>query len=110
MEATRELCLLDVLEALEGLDDAALCTVIARAQGLLLDHPVSRDRGPSLAVEVVGREEGRLLAIYRALAPLTQRRLLGQMARLVRAPRRLVRRPPLSVPAPSPRPAAAGRA
>ena len=30
---------------------------------------------PLLAVEVVGREESRMLALYRALAPLAQRRL-----------------------------------
>ena len=47
----------------------------ARALGLLLDRPVDPDIIPLLAVEVVGREESRMLAIYRALAPLAQRRL-----------------------------------
>ena len=109
MEATRDLCLLEVLTALDSLDDDALCTVIAHAQGLLLDHPVVPNRSPALAVEVVGREEGRLLASYRALAPLAQRRVLGHMARLMRAPRRLVRRPALNVQAAA-QPAAAVRA
>lgn len=110
MEATRDLCLLDVLEALDGLDDAGLCTIIARAQGLLLDHPVPPDLTPTLAVEVVGREEGRLLATYRALAPLAQRRVLGHMGRLVRAPHRLARRSKLALPAASAHGAAIGRA
>ena len=92
MEATRNVALVDVLEALEGLDDEALCTVIARAQGLLLDHPVSPHLTPTLAVEVVGREEGRLLATYRALAPLAQRRVLHHTMRLVQTPHRLARR------------------
>jgi hypothetical protein len=49
--------------------------VSARVLGLLLDRPVDPDIIPMLAVEVVGREESHMLALYRALAPLPQRRL-----------------------------------
>lgn len=51
--------------ALDELDDDALRGVIARAQGLLLE------RSGSLAVEIVERVEGDLLAAYRVLAPST---------------------------------------
>jgi hypothetical protein len=44
-----------------------------------------------LVVEVVVREERHLLAAYRALAPLAQRRVLSYAVRLVRAPRRMGR-------------------
>ena len=81
-----------VLTALEKLNDDDLRAVIARAQGLLLDRPGSRDVTPALAVELVGCEEGRLLAAYRALAPLRQRRLVSHVLRLVRASRPLARR------------------
>lgn len=37
------------------------------AQKLLLDRPVSREQTPSLAVEVITDEEGRLLSVYRSL-------------------------------------------
>src|SRR5947209_17433735 len=67
--------LLAVLAALEELGDEELQAVSARALGLLLDRPVDPAIIPLLAVEVVGREESRMLAIYRALAPLAQRRL-----------------------------------
>ena len=67
--------LLAVLAALEELGDEELQAVSARALGLLLDRPVDPDIIPLLAVEVVGREESRMLAFYRALAPLAQRRL-----------------------------------
>ena len=66
---------LTVLAALEELGDEDLQAVSARALGLLLDRPVDPAIIPLLAVEVVGREESRMLAIYRALAPLAQRRL-----------------------------------
>ena len=69
------LTLPEVLAALEQLGDEELHAVIARAQGLLLDRPAERSETPMLAVEVVAREESRLLAAYRALAPLAQRRL-----------------------------------
>jgi hypothetical protein len=88
---TDALMLPEVLAALEQLGDEELHAVIARAQALLLDRPVPRDEPPLLAVEVVAREESRLLAAYRALAPLAQRRLLSHVAHLVRAPRRMGR-------------------
>src|SRR5438067_10820895 len=89
MKVTRVLTLPEVLAALEQLGDEDLYAVVARAQGLLLDRPVPRDEIPLLAVEVVAREESRLLAAYRALAPLAQRRLLSHVVHLVRAPRRM---------------------
>ena len=67
--------LLAVLAALEELGDEELQAVSARALGLLLDRPVDPAIIPLLAVEVIAREESRMLAIYRALAPLAQRRL-----------------------------------
>jgi hypothetical protein len=85
------LTLPEVLAALEQLGDEELHAVIARAQGLLLDRPAERGETPMLAVEVVAREESRLLAAYRALAPLAQRRVLSYVVRLVRAPRRMGR-------------------
>jgi hypothetical protein len=85
------LTLPEVLAALEQLGDEELHAVIARAQGLLLDRPAERGETPMLAVEVVAREESRLLAAYRALAPLAQRRVLSYVVRLVRSPRRMGR-------------------
>jgi hypothetical protein len=81
----------EVLAALEQLGDEELHAVIARAQGLLLDRPVERGETPMLVVEVVAHEESHLLAAYRALAPLAQRRVLSHVVRLVRAPRRVGR-------------------
>jgi len=96
------LTLPEVLAALEQLGDEELHAVIARAQGLLLDRPAERGETPMLAVEVVAREESRLLAAYRALAPLAQRRVLSYVVRLVRAPRRMGRhlKPAATVAAP----------
>ena len=67
--------LLTVLAALEELGDEELQAVSARALGLLLDRPVDPDVIPMLAVEVIRREESRMLALYRALTPRVQRRL-----------------------------------
>ena len=78
-----------LLTMLDELTDEELRMVIAHAQGLLLDRPAALDTTPLLAVEVVGREEGRLLAAYRALAPLRQRRILSHVMHLVHASRRL---------------------
>ena len=80
METSRRL--LAVLAALEELGDEELQAVSARALGLLLDRPVDPDIIPLLAVEVVGREESRMLALYRALAPLAQRRLRAHVRHL----------------------------
>jgi len=70
-----------IVSALESLDDETLWAVIARAQGLLLDRPLSSDGLPALTVEIVGREENDLLASYRALAPPARRRLLAGLRR-----------------------------
>jgi hypothetical protein len=78
------------LDAMEELDDAGIHALIARAQGLLLDRPVPRDVTPQLTVEVVERGEGDLLACYRALAPVAQRRVQRYVLRLLRASQRLV--------------------
>ena len=96
------LTLPEVLAALEQLGDEELHAVIARAQGLLLDRPAERSATPMLAVEVVAHEESRLLAAYRALAPLAQRRVLSYVVRLVRTPRRMGRhlKPAATVAAP----------
>src|SRR5256714_1350080 len=91
MKVTGVLTLPKVLAALEQFGDEELHAVIARAQGLLLDRPAERGETPALAVEVVAREESHLLAAYRALAPLAQRRVLSRVVRLVRAPRRMGR-------------------
>jgi hypothetical protein len=85
------LTLPEILAALEQLGDEELHAAIARAQGLLLDRPAERGETPMLTVEVVAREESRLLAAYRALAPLAQRRVLSYVVRLARAPRRMGR-------------------
>ena len=74
----------DVLAALDTLEDGELHVVMTRAQALLLDHPGPTGGGSALAVEIVERQEGRLLAAYRALAPGVQRRLLEQVTRLGR--------------------------
>ena len=97
MIASDEVRSRDMLAALDSLGDDELRMIIAHAQGLLLDRPGSPDVMPALAVELVGREEGRLLAAYRALAPLRQRRLLSHVVRLVRAPHQLARRQKASV-------------
>ena len=89
MAATRTITAREVLATLERLSDDELHMVIGRAQGLLLDRPIPPNIMPALAVEVVGHEESRLLAAYRTLAPLAQRRLLGHVVHLVRASRRL---------------------
>src|SRR5207248_8449884 len=91
MKVTGVLKLPEVLAALEQLGDEELHAVIARAQGLLLDRPAERGATPTLAVEVVAREESHLLAAYRALAPLAQRRVLSRVVRLVQTPRRMRR-------------------
>ena len=67
--------LLAVVAALEELGDEELQAVSARALGLLLDRPVDPDVIPMLAVEVIRREESRMLALYRALTPRAQRRV-----------------------------------
>ena len=96
------LTLPEVLAALEQLGDEELHAVIARAQGLLLDRPAERGETPMLAVEVVAREESHLLAAYRALAPLAQRRVLSRVVRLVHAPRRIGRQlKPAAAPPPA---------
>jgi hypothetical protein len=77
---------------MEELDDAGIHALIARAQGLLLDRPMPRDATPLLTVEVVERQEGDLLACYRALAPFAQRRVQRYVLRLLRASQRLVKR------------------
>src|ERR671939_1226914 len=92
----------EVLAALEQLGDEELHAVIARAQGLLLDRPAERGETPMLVVEVVAREESHLLAAYRALAPLAQRRVLSHVVRLVRAPQRMGQhRKPAAAPPPA---------
>ena len=67
--------LLAVWAALEELGDEELQAVGARALGLLLDRPVDPHIIPMLAVEVIRREESRMLALYRDLPLLAQRRL-----------------------------------
>ena len=68
-----------LLAALDNLDDEGLHAVIARAQALLLDRPIPPDNTPPLAVEIVGREEHRLLALYRAVPLLARGRVLTYM-------------------------------
>lgn len=94
-----------LLTALEGLDDAALFAVMARAQGLLLDRPVAPHSSVPLAVEIVDGEEGRLLASYRVLPSSARQRLLAHAAQLrCGSPQPTERplpavRPPATVPA-----------
>lgn len=71
--------LTSLLAALNDLDDEELQAVIARAQALLLDRPAPLDTPSPLAVEIVGREERRVLTFYRALAPLARDRVLTYM-------------------------------
>src|SRR5256714_10363351 len=110
MKVTGVLTLPKVLAALEQFGDEELQAVIARAQGLLLDRPAERGETPTLAVEVVAREESHLLAAYRALAPLAQRRVLSRVVRLVRAPRRMGRHLEPAATATAPPPAATATA
>lgn len=65
-----------VLATLRELEDDQLRTIVAEAQGCLLDRPDSPTALSRLAVEVVGSEESRLLTMYRLLAPAAQRRVL----------------------------------
>jgi hypothetical protein len=90
-KVTGVLKLSEILAGLDRLGDEELHAVIARAQGLLLDRPAERGATPMLAVEVVAREESHLLAAYRALAPLAQRRVLNRVVRLVHVPRHMRR-------------------
>src|SRR5437868_14273557 len=105
-KVTGVLKLPEVLAALEQLGDEELHAVIARAQGLLLDRPAERGATPTLTVEVVACEKSHLLAAYRALAPLAQRRVISRVVRHVQRPRRTRRRPkpadaqPMAVDAP----------
>ena len=92
MEAESVGQLAQILVAIEQLDDAELHALIGRAQGLLLDRPAPRHQSPELAVEVVERDEGRLLMVFRSLAPLDQRRLLGYATHFLATSQRLVRR------------------
>src|SRR5437764_515917 len=69
---------------LEELDDAELFALMTQAQGLLLVRPAAPSGTPHLAVEIVEREEARLLSTYRALPPDAQRRLREDVDDLVR--------------------------
>ena len=89
MEATGVPRASRIVAALDGLDDAGLHAVIARAQALLLDRPPAPEDGPGLTVEIVVPEERRLLVAYRALVPGTRRALLERAERLVRPARPL---------------------
>ena len=73
-----------MLLSLCELDDHELCALVARAQSLLLDRPARRD--DALRVEIVDRQEGDLLTVYRGLAPLAQRHLVDRAQRLSRRP------------------------
>ena len=75
MEASNRVWAAPILPPLEELDDAALFALMTQVQGLLLDRPAARGGLPDLVVEIVEREEGRLLSTYRALPPDAQRRL-----------------------------------
>ena len=68
------------LQALVGLNDAALHTVVCRAQGLLLDHRVPPHAEDQLTVDIVTGDESHLLATYRALPPHSQQHVLGYIA------------------------------
>lgn len=82
-EVRSEVRSVDVLAALERLDDAGLRAAIARAQGLLLDRPVLPDCSDGLAVEIVDRAEGAVLMAYRALDVAGQRQVRAHVGRLV---------------------------
>ncbi len=72
-----------VLDMIDRLDDEDLCVVVARAQARLLDRPIPPFEMQALAVEVVGRDEGHVLACYRALTPHAQeyvRRYVASLA------------------------------
>ena len=73
----REDALLDMIDVL---DDEGLRAVVARAQARLLDRPVPPSELPALTVEVVGRDEERLLACYRSLAPQARERARRELA------------------------------
>jgi hypothetical protein len=75
MEASHKVWAASLRPPLEDLDDAELFALMTQAQGLLLDRPAARGGLPALVVEVVEREEGRLLSAYRALPPDARRRL-----------------------------------
>ena len=71
-----------VLQALVDLSDEALHTVLCRAEELLLDHSVLPHTQDQFMVDIVTRDEWYLLAAYRALAPRSQQRVLGELAQL----------------------------
>jgi len=79
-----------LLATLEQLDDEQLQVLIGRAQGILLDR-VPHDNAPPLAVEVVGREEGRLLRAYRGLAPPLRAQVLRSVRQVYAGARRTLR-------------------
>ena len=79
------------LASLEQLGDEQLQILINRAQGILLDR-VPHDQAPPLSVEIVGREEGRLLRAYRGLAPQVRSQVLRSMGRLYRGARQSLHR------------------
>ncbi len=74
-----------VLDMINELDDEGLRAVVARAQTRLLDRPVLPSEPPALTVEVVGRDEGHVLACYRALAPRTREQIRRYVAAFARA-------------------------
>lgn len=89
MEAPALTNLSEILAALRTLDDEQLRAVVGRAQGLLLDRPNPLDAEVTLTVDVIARDESRLLAAFRTLAPITQRRVLSHVLHLARTPRRM---------------------
>lgn len=63
---------------LETLTDGQLHALLRRVQALLLDRPHD---GSGLAVDLIDREETRLLSLYRALPPLPRRGVVDLMRR-----------------------------
>ncbi len=60
------------LLALNTLTDQQLYALLVRVETLLLDRPAADVDGADMAVELVRRDEARLVALYRAL-PSQQR-------------------------------------
>jgi hypothetical protein len=63
---------------LETLTDGQLHALLRQVQALLLDRP---HEGSELAVDLIDKEETRLLALYRALPPLPRRGVVDLMRR-----------------------------
>ncbi len=70
------------LRALNTLTDRQLYALLVRVETLLLDRPPDGVDGADMAVELVRRDEARLVALYRALPPQRRSECLVLLERM----------------------------